>query len=262
MPFPLGWPPRPASGQRSIRFAANGTSTANFFDSAFLFAVANQATAMIGGADVNGSVLVSVDAAGAAGNAFTIQVVIPTTGHPVALSAAYVPATSTDIVVTLATTASGQLNTAANTATLVTAAVTALALVTALANGTGATALSKAEAQKGFSGGGGAQALATPYINPGQATATVRVGSPMGSGSRDVSPTDPYAASVPMAFASTILIKNDDATATNTLLYSFDGINTHGIVRGGETEILRYRAEAGVCVRAGAGTPAFRIVAW
>lgn len=38
MAFPTGWPPRPATGIRSLRFFAEGTATANFSDSAYLFA--------------------------------------------------------------------------------------------------------------------------------------------------------------------------------------------------------------------------------
>jgi hypothetical protein len=37
MAFPVGWPPRPSSGARSIRFFVDGTATANFSDSAWLF---------------------------------------------------------------------------------------------------------------------------------------------------------------------------------------------------------------------------------
>jgi hypothetical protein len=37
MPFPAGWPPRVASGRRSIRFFVSGLATANFSDNAFLF---------------------------------------------------------------------------------------------------------------------------------------------------------------------------------------------------------------------------------
>lgn len=37
MPFPAGWPPRPCSGRRSIRFFVSGTTTANWSDNAFLF---------------------------------------------------------------------------------------------------------------------------------------------------------------------------------------------------------------------------------
>ena len=47
MPYPAGWPPRPASGVRSIRVFITGTTTANFSDNAYLFfdiAGANQVT--------------------------------------------------------------------------------------------------------------------------------------------------------------------------------------------------------------------------
>jgi len=37
MAFPTGWPPRPASGVRSIRFYVAGTATANWSDNAYLF---------------------------------------------------------------------------------------------------------------------------------------------------------------------------------------------------------------------------------
>lgn len=37
MPFPVGWPPRPATGIRSIRFFASGTTGVAFSDNAFLF---------------------------------------------------------------------------------------------------------------------------------------------------------------------------------------------------------------------------------
>lgn len=37
MAFPVGWPPRPASASRSIRFYRTGTSTANYDSNAFLF---------------------------------------------------------------------------------------------------------------------------------------------------------------------------------------------------------------------------------
>ena len=37
MPFPVGWPPRPTTGRKSLRFYVTGTSTTNFEDSAYLF---------------------------------------------------------------------------------------------------------------------------------------------------------------------------------------------------------------------------------
>jgi hypothetical protein len=38
MALPATWPPRPATGVRSIRFYKTGTGTANFADNAFIFA--------------------------------------------------------------------------------------------------------------------------------------------------------------------------------------------------------------------------------
>lgn len=43
MALPVGWPPRPASSNRSIRFYTSGTTTANFSDNAFLFINGNGA---------------------------------------------------------------------------------------------------------------------------------------------------------------------------------------------------------------------------
>ena len=37
MALPVGWPPRPAEGRRSIRFFAEGTATALYEDTAYLF---------------------------------------------------------------------------------------------------------------------------------------------------------------------------------------------------------------------------------
>ena len=37
MPFPAGWPPRPASARRSLRFFVEGTATANFDANGYLF---------------------------------------------------------------------------------------------------------------------------------------------------------------------------------------------------------------------------------
>lgn len=38
MAFPEGWPPRPATARRSLRFFVSGTATANYDANAFLFA--------------------------------------------------------------------------------------------------------------------------------------------------------------------------------------------------------------------------------
>lgn len=37
MAFPVGWPPRPSPGYRSLRFFVEGTATLDFEDNAFLF---------------------------------------------------------------------------------------------------------------------------------------------------------------------------------------------------------------------------------
>jgi hypothetical protein len=37
MAFPVGWPPRPATNVRSLRFYQTGTATGNFSDTAYLF---------------------------------------------------------------------------------------------------------------------------------------------------------------------------------------------------------------------------------
>ena len=38
MAFPVGWPPRVASGRHSLRYFKAGTATANYSDNAYLFA--------------------------------------------------------------------------------------------------------------------------------------------------------------------------------------------------------------------------------
>jgi hypothetical protein len=43
MPYPLGWPPRVASGIRSIRVYIEGVATASFADNAYLFSQVNSA---------------------------------------------------------------------------------------------------------------------------------------------------------------------------------------------------------------------------
>ncbi len=264
--FPIGWPPRPASSVRSVRFFISGTATANFSENAYLFTSGNKAYATIGGVDVNGIVLANADTAGAIGNLFTIEVIIPA-GGPNALSAIFDPNDATRIIVSLATLASGAPDGAANTATLVAAAVNALAGITAVVFGTGNTALTQPEIRKNFFGGGSI-VTPTPNISHGATTTAVRVGnsvapgSPMGTGQGPVSVFDPYSSPEPMVWANTILVSNDDGTATNTLEFSFDGINVHGRVRGGETLTFRERREAGIAIRLGAGTPAFRIHAW
>lgn len=262
MPFPLGWPPRLPSGLRTFRFFESGTSTANYGDNAFLFAEApTGAMTSIGGLDINGLVLVYTDAQGSASHGYSIEVVRPMTGHPNALAAAFDTADPKKVIVRLATLASGALNTAANTATLVAAAVNALAGISAVANGTGATALTRPEIQKDFLSATGF--LPTPRVEHRGGLEQTRTNSPHGTGTDNVrTDLDPYRSPSPMVYASTIQIYNDDSTATNTLFYSFDGVHDHGQVRGGEKVELRTCREAGIAIRLGAGTPAFRIIAW
>lgn len=104
------------------------------------------ASAVIGSGD-NGTVTVTVAAAGRAGNTYTIQLV--TAGNISANMS--VALNGSQLVVTLGTDAAGALDPAKNTATLVAAAIDALAPFTAVASGTGATALDEQEAQ--FAGG-------------------------------------------------------------------------------------------------------------
>jgi hypothetical protein len=185
------------------------------------------------------------------------------------LSAAFNPAPDDKhIVVSLETLASGELDTTANTATLVATAINGLAGINAAANGTGGTSLTQPEARKNFFGAG-TLLQPTPRVAPGGASTIARVGtlqaggSPMGSGKGPLNPvTDPYGPPEPMVWSSTLCIANDDTTATNTIEYSFDGVNVHGEVLGGEERKLWWANEAGIAVRLTAGTPTFRITAW
>jgi hypothetical protein len=263
MPFPAnGWPPRPASAARTFRFFESGTGTANFSDNAFLFGKGGQAWATIGEGDVDRLVFVSVDTAGVAGNDYSIEVVRPTTGHPVSLSAVYDPVGSDHIKVTLETLAGGQLDDTANTATLVAAAIDALADISSFANGAGTTALTKGEARKSFFGAGTLIAT-TSTISHGDTTTIATVGggrvvssSPLGSGKPNVARQDPYSPPEPHVWASTILVNNDGAA---DLEVSFDGINVHGLLQPSEEKVYRGRREAGISVR---GVTDYRIEAW
>ncbi len=265
MVFPLGWPPRPATQRRSIRFFATGTGTANFSDNAFLFNNVNSAYAVIG-QTLNGRVLASVTATGQAGNAFSIQVVIPTSGGPSALSATLVQQT---VIVSLATDASNFPIAASNTATLVAAAIAGVAGFAAVATGTGADSLQFNEGPTPFFGGGGMPVFPTPFVPPGGATTQARVGipqiasgSPMGIGS---SPRDAdlgaamlaQAEPVPMAWSYAMRISN--LGATNPIDFSFDGINVHGTISVSSDHVYWDRIESGIALR---GVSAFRIEAW
>jgi hypothetical protein len=118
----------------------------------------NSATAEIGAGE-NGVVTVTVDDYGTEGNDYTIEVVVGD-GNSVDLSAEL---TGTAIVVTLATDGSGDPDDTKNTATLVTAAIEALTGVSAEASGTGATALTTAEAEQSFAGGTYGTEATVPY---------------------------------------------------------------------------------------------------
>ncbi len=127
------------------------------------------------GGGANGKVYVIVDAIGAAGNAYTFEVIDPAPALNVPLSAAYASGSTTAIIVTLATDGAGVLDAAANTATLVAAAVTALPRVTASESGTGATALAAAESTTAFTGGRDA-AKTFSLVDDGATALTATVG--------------------------------------------------------------------------------------
>lgn len=109
---------------------------------------AQSATGAIG-SGTNGVVTTTVTLAGAAGNLYTIRV-IAGSGNNSALAAAIVGAA---ITVTLATDGSALPNDAANTATLIAAAVSGVSGVSAVASGNGNTAISGAISAVSFSGG-------------------------------------------------------------------------------------------------------------
>jgi hypothetical protein len=115
--------------------------------SATLVPTASAASATLGTGE-NGSVVITVDAAGAAGNDFTVAAALAGTADQ-ALSAAI---NAGVIEVTLATDSEGASNDVANTATLVAAAVDALSGVSATASGTGADVVAE-QATTSFTGG-------------------------------------------------------------------------------------------------------------
>jgi hypothetical protein len=117
------------------------------------------ATATIGSGD-NGTVTITADTAGVAGNLYTVTV-SGDGASDCALSATLV---GTDITVVLGKTGAA-LEPTKNTATLVAAAVGALTGVTAAASGTGASSLTAAEDQKNFTGGVNANVSGNGSIN-------------------------------------------------------------------------------------------------
>lgn len=108
----------------------------------------NSATNTIGSGD-NGTITITVDKYGTEGNDYTVEVVIGD-GASVDLSAEL---TDTNLVITLATDSEEAADDTKNTATLVTAAIEAIDGLSAVASGTGATALSAAEESSLFTGG-------------------------------------------------------------------------------------------------------------
>jgi hypothetical protein len=132
------------------------------------------ATSYIGSGE-NGRVMITADIAGTNGNAFTIAVA--TTANLNAAMTANLA--GSDITVTLGTDGAGAPDNAKNTATLIAAAIQALAGVSAVATGTGAGALTVAEEGKTFTGGTNQLAtvqntatLVTAAINNGTAGLT------------------------------------------------------------------------------------------
>lgn len=111
-----------------------------------------QAAAAAIGSGANGTVNIVSDTIGAAGNSYTVTVIDPTPTLNVPLAATW---DGTTLEVTLATDGAGALDPAANTATLVTAAINLAAGpdLTATASGTGADPLTAAEALQFFAGG-------------------------------------------------------------------------------------------------------------
>lgn len=108
---------------------------------------ANATVAIGGGADGTVTVTADGDLAGSDGNSYTIIVQTPAGTSPLSASIA-----SSQVVVNLAVIA-GVPDNAANTATLVAAAIDALTNFSAVASGTGADPLTVAEGPTQFSGG-------------------------------------------------------------------------------------------------------------
>ena len=107
-----------------------------------------QAASTTLGSGANGTITITCDTAGTAGNLFSARAVLAG-DIDTAMSAAI---SSGAITVTLGTTHTGTADATLNTATLVAAAIDALAGVTATASGTGATAIPVTAAHN-FTGG-------------------------------------------------------------------------------------------------------------
>lgn len=99
------------------------------------------------GSGANGTVTTTVDTPGVGGNSYTIEVTVPAGTSPLTVTLV-----GTAITVALDVTG-GVPNAAANTATLIAAAIDAEAGISAVASGTGADSISSAEGPTTFTGG-------------------------------------------------------------------------------------------------------------
>lgn len=153
----LWFAPTPQSGSVEVWYRAQLTPMAMA-----------QASAAIG-SGANGTVTITVDQGGSEGNTWTVTVVVAATpSQPLSVALA-----TKAITVTLGTDGAGAPDATKNTATLVAAAVTALAGVTAVASGTGVSALTGAAPLKAFTGGddGEASAINTAFATGWEAFA-------------------------------------------------------------------------------------------
>ena len=60
---------------------------------------------------------------------------------------------------------------------------------------------------------------------------------------------------------NTIVINNDDPSGTNQVIFSWDGINNHGILDPGESVTLDKANQAAIFLKYGNGAPAYRVFA-
>lgn len=87
----------------------------------------------------------------------------------------------------------------------------------------------------------------TTKIAPGDTTTVVNVGS------------TPGGSDITQICANTIIVTNDGSTE---ILVSFDGVNTHAVVKQNEVKVWRDRREAGIAVKTASSSSAFRIEAY
>lgn len=59
----------------------------------------------------------------------------------------------------------------------------------------------------------------------------------------------------------TIVVSNDDASGTNRLVFSWDGVNNHGILDPGESATLDKANQAAIFLKYINGAPAYRVTA-